>query len=323
MKILIYGAGRTGIRYLESLPYGEVIGFLETVKKQETFRGYPVYDIKDLKDLSYDEIHLANVYVDTLYELIRANVVKNKIVIGSYRIYIEYARREGVCDFKFTFPIVATSPMLKLDSVRSIQLNFAGSKVEANLDYIRHNTLKLLIDEIRSRNIPGDMAELGVFQGNFASLLNELMPERTLHLFDTFTGFAEQDREYEIKQGYTKEKKFLGKREFSNTSVELVLSKMCAPQKCVVHKGYFPFTIPAEEKKYALVSLDCDLYAPMLAGLRYFVPRLSKGGYIMMHDYNDEDFRGNRNAVEECEKEFGHFCKVPIPDCNGSLIISR
>lgn len=322
MNILIYGAGRTGVRYLESLSSREVKGFLETVKKHETFCGYPVYGISDLNSLSYDEIHLANVYPETLYELLRVNVAKDKIVIGNYRLYMEYARREGRCDFRFSFPLVMTRPMLKVESPYSIKLKFMGSQVEANYDYVRHNTLNLLCDEIKRRNVPGDIAELGVFQGDFASLMNKMMPERTLHLFDTFEGFAEQDRAYEIEQGYTREEKFLGKWEFANTSVDLVLGKMSAPEKCVVHKGYFPSTIPVEEKQYALVSLDCDLYAPMLAGLRYFVPRLSLGGYIMMHDYNDEDFRGNKKAVEECEKEFGHICKVPLPDCNGSMILS-
>ena len=162
-----------------------------------------------------------------------------------------------------------------------------------------------------------------MFQGEFSSLMNSLLPDRTLHLFDTFEGFAECDRAYEIDKGYTKAEKFLGKGEFANTSVEMVMAKMIHPEKCVVHKGYFPDTIPKEEKKYALVSLDCDLYAPMLAGLRYFVPRLSHGGYIMMHDYNDEDFKGNKKAIEDYEKEFGNVVKVPIPDCNGSIILSR
>lgn len=323
MDILIYGAGRTGLRYLESFSDGGVKGFLETIKKQGVFCGLPVYGIDEITDLTFDEIHLANVHVETLYALLEKDVPKNKIVIGNYRLYRDYARREGVCDIRFSFPAVMTRPMQTVESICSVDISFAGSKVETNYDYVRYMTLKLLADEVKKRNIPGDMAELGVFQGDFAALMNELLPERTLHLFDTFEGFVEKDRAYEIEHGFTRQAKFLGNGEFSNTSVEIVLGKMCSPDRCVVHKGYFPDTIPDEEKRYALVSLDCDLYAPMLAGLKYFVPRLSKGGYIMMHDYNDVDFSGNAKAVEECEQECGTFCKVPIPDCNGTLIISR
>lgn len=66
---------------------------------------------------------------------------------------------------------------------------------------------------------------------------------------------------------------------FSYTSVNTVLNKMKYKNQCVVKKGWFPETIPTEEITYALVFLDCDLYEPMLAGLRYFYPRLNRGVY--------------------------------------------
>lgn len=322
MKILIYGAGRTGLRYWESIS-DQVIGFLETKKKVKTFCGLPVYGLDELENVDFDEIHLANIYVETLYLLLEKNVPKDKIVVGNYKLYMEYAKKRGTGDIRFSFPLVMTRPMITVEPICSEEIDFTGSKVLAGYDYVRHMTLKLLAREINNRHIQGDIAELGVFQGEFSSLMNSLLPDRTLHLFDTFEGFAECDRAYEIDKGYTKAEKFLGKGEFANTSVEMVMAKMIHPEKCVVHKGYFPDTIPKEEKKYALVSLDCDLYAPMLAGLRYFVPRLSHGGYIMMHDYNDEDFKGNKKAIEDYEKEFGNVVKVPIPDCNGSIILSR
>ncbi len=323
MKILIYGAGRTGLQYSKSIPSENVIGFLETRKEHEKFCGLPVYGLEELGKLDYDEIHVANVYVETLYALLARSVSKKKIVIANYRLFIDYVSREGYGDIRFSFPLVMTRPMLMEDTPYSTEIDFGGGRLQANYDYVRYTTLKLLAKEIRERNISGDIAELGVFQGEFASLMNYFLPERNLHLFDTFEGFVAKDKEYEIEHGYTNADKFLEKGEFANTCVKDVLKKMNFPEKCVFHQGYFPDTIPEDEITYALVSLDCDLYAPMLAGLRYFLPRLSKGGYIMMHDYNDKDFRGNRKAVEDCEKEFGPLFRVPIPDCNGSLIISR
>ena len=111
---------------------------------------------------------------------------------------------------------------------------------------------------------------------------------------------------------------------FSNTSVELVLGKMDKPDKCRIHKGFFPDTKPDENISYALVSLDCDLYAPILEGMRYFYPRLQIGGYIMLHDYNGLFYDSVHKAVMEFEKEYGeHIRKVPIPDEAGTIVIAK
>ncbi len=322
MRILIYGAGRTGLRYWESVR-GCVVGFVETSKKQETFCGLPVYGLDELDNVEYDEVHVANVHVETIYSLLAKKVPTSKIVIANYRLYLDYVEKEEACNLRISFPLVMTRPMSMEQPVYSSKINYWGSKVEASYDYVRYMTLKLLANEIEERKIPGEIAELGVFQGEFAAMMNAFLPSRSLNLFDTFEGFPDNDKSYEIEQGYTQADRFLGKGEFANTSIQMVLEKMPYPEKCIIHQGYFPNTIPREEKQYALVSLDCDLYSPMLAGLRYFVPRLAKGGYIMMHDYNDEDFKGNKKAIDDYEKEFGTIVKVPIPDCNGSIIISR
>ena len=322
MKVLVYGVGRESLRYKLTLLKDYVVGFLETKKTRKEFCSLPVFDIREISEIDYDEIHIANTHVETIYNLLSLGIPKQNIVIGNYKCYMKYIQREGGSGIRFNFPVIMTRPMLTEKSDNTVTMQCNTGKLEIGYDYVREMTLKLIAKEILTNKISGDLAELGVFQGSFASLMNGFFPKRSLHLFDTFSGFEEKDKIYEIVNGYTKREKFTDVGEFSNTSIELVLSKMRYPEKCVIHKGYFPDTIPNEEIKYALVSLDCDLYAPMISGLRYFVPRMSKGGYIMMHDYNDEDFSGNKKAVVECEKEFGHLYKVPIPDCNGSLIIS-
>ena len=57
----------------------------------------------------------------------------------------------------------------------------------------RYATMRLLAEQINELNIPGDTAELGVFRGDFAAAINAAFPERTIHLFDTFTGFDKAD----------------------------------------------------------------------------------------------------------------------------------
>jgi len=63
------------------------------------------------------------------------------------------------------------------------------------------------------------------------------------------------------------------------------------PEKIVIRQGYFPETaVGMPEEQYALVSLDADLYQPMYEGLQYFYPRMSPGGYIILHDYNSKQY---------------------------------
>ncbi|MBQ2771702.1 MAG: hypothetical protein IJE95_03170 [Methanocorpusculum sp.] len=189
------------------------------------------------------------------------------------------------------------------------------------VDYVRFRTLELLAEEIKKKGLTGAVAELGVFRGDFSSIINQLYPESTLYLFDTFEGFADVDIKHERENDYTSDKALT---QFRNTSIDIVLSKMQHPDKCVVRKGYFPETVEGLEDRFIFVSLDCDLYLPILAGLEYFYPRLVEGGYIMIHDYNPtNEWKGVKEAVNDFEKKYGFVPKVPITDSCGTLIITK
>jgi O-methyltransferase len=60
-------------------------------------------------------------------------------------------------------------------------------------DYFRVSSLELVAYEIYSNNVKGNVAELGVFRGDFAKHINVAFPDRKLYLFDTFDGFNEKD----------------------------------------------------------------------------------------------------------------------------------
>jgi O-methyltransferase len=105
-------------------------------------------------------------------------------------------------------------------------------------DYIRASSLELIANEIYDKNIDGNVAELGVYRGDFAKIINIAFPDRKLYLFDTFEGFDERDIKVELRNKYS-----IGNQNFSNTSVELVLSKMKYKENCIVKKGFFPETI--------------------------------------------------------------------------------
>jgi O-methyltransferase len=185
-------------------------------------------------------------------------------------------------------------------------------------DFCRMMSLRLAAERIAQKNVLGSIAELGVYRGELAAILNRLFASRTLYLFDTFEGFSDND----LSDGKEQNHSQAAVGDFQDTSLEMVLARMPFPEKVVVRKGYFPTTTEGLEDNFALVSLDVDLYKPTLAGLNYFYPRLSSGGCIFVHDYNNLRFKGVRSAVEEFVDATGAPL-VQIPDLAGSAIISK
>jgi O-methyltransferase len=184
---------------------------------------------------------------------------------------------------------------------------------------IRGAAFKYIAERVREASVEGALAELGVYKGDFAWQLNGQFPDRKLYLFDTVEGFPERDIKAERQIGATKAQAHA----FSDTREEDVLARMPYKKQIVLKKGYFPEVLQGLEEKFAIVSIDADLYAPTLAGLTYFYPRLNPGGVIILHDYNTSRFDGVRKAVDKFESEHRLLPIVPLGDLHGTAIIVR
>ena len=183
------------------------------------------------------------------------------------------------------------------------------------------------IDGSSMRNIPESLYQSiqisnGVYRGEFARLINARFKERKMYLFDTFESFDKNEYIDELASGNCSE----GFREtFTDTSIEKVLHNMIYPEQCIPRVGFFPDTaIGLEEERYAFVSIDVDFEKSILEGLRYFYPRMSEGGRIFIHDYNNCFLGGVKTAVDkyEIENEM-QIVKIPIADEGGTLIIVK
>ena len=184
---------------------------------------------------------------------------------------------------------------------------------------LRAATFRRLADRVSANGIEGALAELGTYRGDFAWQLNERFPERRLYLFDTFDGFDERDIRVEREVSSS----LAAAHDFSDTRARDVLARMPYEDQVVIRKGFFPETAQGLEERFALVSIDVDLYAPTLAGLEYFYPRLVRGGAILLHDYNSLQFDGVRKAVEEYERRHGMLPLIPLSDLHGTAVITR
>lgn len=219
--------------------------------------------------------------------------------------------------------IVSTSAM---EAIKRQLLGMGIPEHKINTRYIDLNVVprKKFCEDfasvVYSKNMLGCVAEAGVFQGEFASVINRSFPDRKLYLFDTFEGFDTRDVFFEEKNRYSDAKT----GDLSITSETLVLNKMPHPENCVIKKGYFPETTDGIDEKFCYVNIDMDLYKPTLEGLRFFYPLMVSGGIITVHDYFSQGYEGVKAALKEFMDEMqDNVVPFPIGDHTSIAIQKR
>jgi len=317
MKLYIWGTGcGAGDLIDHGLDVSQVCAFLDSAPASDSFLGRPVLHPEEVKDEGTDLILVASRHVEEIAsKAAKLGITADKLVFLKSNWQLcdrnrDYTAAESILDQSY------------LDSVRAPQhavrepLWVSESPLTARdleNDYVRTRTLEVLCRELA--DVPGAAAELGVYRGGFARCINALLPERTLYLFDTFEGFDETEAK-DAAAGFVQAHR--------NTGADRVLRLMPHPEKVIVKQGLFPASLGGLEDRFALVSLDVDLEESSLAGLRWFYPRLSPGGFLLLHDYNSPRLPGVKRALRRFEAECGQrLPAVPLCDVNGTLVLCK
>ena len=123
----------------------------------------------------------------------------------------------------------------------------------------------------------GDYAEVGVYRGGSAKLMCEVKGDKQLHLFDTFNGLP---RAAEVDRNIHRVGQYRGQ-------LDAVREYLSQYDSVFYHQGLFPdSTAGVEDRAYALVHFDVDLYEGTKACFEYFYPRMVRGGIMISHDYD-------------------------------------
>lgn len=226
--------------------------------------------------------------------------------------------------------LILTRPMIIDRNDRSSYYN----KYTGRHDYVRYRAIELAAKEIRNKYSAHEIsqfsvAEAGVYRGNFAWIINKLFPECRCYLYDTFEGFSKEDMSVETSNGYT-DQDILNKMEATFKQggkehlIKTVMKKMANPEQVTIRDGYFPDTVGDERnEQFCFVSLDMDLYKPILEGIRFFWPRMCGGGYIFIHDCINDELNGVYDAFVEAQKELGTIHHMPLPDASGTVVLCK
>lgn len=155
--------------------------------------------------------------------------------------------------------------------------------------------LKKMADEFTNvATLQGDVADCGSWRGGTALILRRLVPDKHLHLFDTWEGSPHDDDLCHHKKGEWKAdieecKALVGQSTFTH-----------------YHKGIFPHCStellneddPAA-REFCFVYVDMDTYQSTRDAIAFFYPRLVRGGIIMFDDWLWTPCAGVEKAVRE------------------------
>ena len=331
MKLLIWGTGQLSWPTVKNISDNDIIGYIDSYKTDKLFAEKPLYSPAEIKNLEYDAILVATISGEEIRQTCKEfEIPIDKVIFVYGNIQIsdrnqDYEFISRICGEKLTKAIKN-----RYHLVREIDVNLDMNRKDFDIsdysdkklyqsDYIRVKTLELLVDVIKRENIKGQIAELGVFRGNFAQFLNLAFPDRKLYLFDTFESFDKNELEKELKGNVMR----VVRDAYKNTSVQIVIEKMKYKENIIIKKGFFPDSLNGLEENFAFVSLDCDWEESLYQGLIYFYPRLTEGGYIMIHDYNNH-IGCAKQAILRYEKSVHKkLPKIPICDSQGSLILTK
>jgi hypothetical protein len=144
-------------------------------------------------------------------------------------------------------------------------------------------------------NVEGDTAECGVFEGASSWLIcaftQQVAPEKTHHLFDSFEGLSEP----EIEDGHHWTK---GNLAASEKNVARNLGPF--GDRVRFHKGWIPDRFPeVSDRKFSFVHVDVDLRQPTRDSLSFFYHKLNPGAVFLCDDYACTTCPGATTAIDE------------------------
>ena len=165
--------------------------------------------------------------------------------------------------------------------------------------------------------VPGDIAELGVFRGmglmTWANLFEAYCigdRTKTVYGFDNWQGFKEFSPEdgkeekdvQKYIEGFSPEIYF----DELNEAISIFDNDRFIPwkQRVKLIVGDIEETAAGFEKenpgvRFSLIHFDCDLYKPTKAALKHLWPLLSRGGVMLFDEYSIHEWPGETKAIDE------------------------
>lgn len=315
MAIYVWGTGCGAAELIgQGLDIDRIAAFVDSYPSNNLFLGKPVLLPEQLEVSDCDLLIISARQADAIGTHIEALGIPAEKCLYMKNYGTIHNRNENCAVAEKLLGRQLLAKLLPKQRMVSTPAQLAAHQLperDLSNDYVRLATLELLCRQLEG--VPGAAAELGVYRGFFAGCVNRLLPERILYLFDSFAGFAPEDGATDAFQAA-----------HQNTAADKVLSIMPFPENVRIRPGFFPQSLNGLEETFCLVSLDVDFENTTLEGLRYFWPRLSPGGYLLLHDWGNPKLPGVKRALDTFSKEAGKkLSGVPLCDLGGTLVLCK
>jgi len=166
-----------------------------------------------------------------------------------------------------------------------------------------------LIDSIhKSMEVPGDVCEFGVAQGETSALIaNEIstFTNKKLHLFDSFEGLPAPTDKDQLKDDIFDLGDIKAYEGHMSNPEELVLDRLKSisfpASRFIIHKGFIEEIINSGHNfpdNVSFAYVDFDFYEPIKIALEFLHKKTSIGSIIIIDDY-DWFSTGAKSAVDE------------------------
>jgi hypothetical protein len=144
-----------------------------------------------------------------------------------------------------------------------------------------------------------------------AKMMQDANSEGELHLFDSFAGLSEFTDEDNTGLAREKSKTDSMRSHFAYPEIRL-RQNMAMFDFVRVYCGWIPDRFSdVEDREFALVHIDVDLFRPTFDSLSFFYPRLAPRGWIVVDDYNARNFPGANIAVDRFIADVNPSCAIP------------
>jgi O-methyltransferase len=156
----------------------------------------------------------------------------------------------------------------------------------------RLDNLQFCIEDVLSREVPGDLIETGVWRGGATIFMRAVLKangvrDRRVWVADSFEGLPPPD-----PVRYPRDADSPPFHKFRELAIPLEQVKAnferygLLDEQVKFLRGWFRDTLPpAPIERLAVVRLDGDMYESTIDGLENLYPKLSVGGFLIVDDY--------------------------------------
>lgn len=188
------------------------------------------------------------------------------------------------------------------------QARLASGSTDDLAKQLRFHTLMQAVNHVLTQQVVGDVVECGCWRGHSARMIaDRLLQARWqghFRVFDSFEGgLSDKTPEDRELYGNTDPQATLMQKQLFTSRKSAVAQVLQHCKFVSLHEGWIPDVfaqvVGLNDRRYALVHIDVDLYQPTLAALNQFGPRMAEGGIIVIDDYASSHFPGATRAVDE------------------------